>query len=135
MAGVYGDTLSAFPELIDSYIVFDMRAMAGGGYGLRHNDRPVDGIFRRVPGGAMGIMGDNREPNDVASFWVFADEAFKLEQGGFMEVDGTLYILTKDNNYDKEGGFLKFVASLVPGPTDKQTEDPTVITRAVDGFK
>jgi hypothetical protein len=133
--GVYGDTLSAFPELLADYSIFDMPALPGGGYGDRYNHRSVTGAFRHVPGGAMGIMGGNREPNDVSSFWVFDDEAVKIGQGSYVEVDGILYVLTKDNGYANEGGFVKFMAGIVPGPTDKQTPDPSVIARAVNGFK
>jgi hypothetical protein len=133
--GIYGDMLAAFPELIKTYTVFEMQARPGGGYGPRTNKKPVDGIFRKVPGGKMGIMGENREPNEVATFWAYNDEAEKIDEGMYLEEKGRLYILTKSNDYGREGGFVEFVAAIAPGPTDKQFEDRSVIDRAKDGFQ
>ena len=128
---VYGDILSAFPELIQEYRLFRMTARAGGGWNPRTGEVTVDGIFRRVPGGAMGIEGENRETNGVGSLYLFADDATSLpSQGIYMEVGGVLYILKKDNGYADEAGYVKFIANLVAGPTDMQTKDPAVVQKA-----
>jgi hypothetical protein len=134
--GVYGDMLSAFPELISEHVVFQMEALPGGaGFTPRHGVKTVDGIFRRVPGGKMGIMGENRERNDAATLWVYDDMVDRIPQGSYIEELGELYILTKDNNHLREGGFVVFTASVVPGPTDLQVNDGTVIGRALHGYK
>ncbi len=133
--GIYGDMLAAFPELVRTYTVFDLPAKAGGGFGDRRNLRQVDGIFRRVPGGKMGIMGENRTPNDVGSFWTYVDEEVKIGQGAYFEDAGELMILTKDNSYAREGGYAKYTAALVPGPTDKQVKNPDVIDKALNAIQ
>jgi hypothetical protein len=132
---VYGDMLSLFPELIGDHVVFKMRPMAGGGFNDRYDEQTVEGIFRPVPGGKMGIMGGNREPNAVASLYVFADCSTLISQGMYLEEDGEIYVLTKDNGYKTEGGYVKFVASIVPGITDKQVQDATVVEKALNGFQ
>ena len=131
---VYGDILSAFPELIQDYTVFDMKAKVGG-YGPRTNPRTVSGIFRKVPGGKLGIEADNRQPNSVASFWCFEDEAVKVGQAAYMELPDGLYLMTKDNGYVVEAGYAKYTASIVPGPTDQQVEDPVIRGKFIDGFE
>ena len=133
--GIYGDMLSAFPELIRTYTVFDMEAKTGGGYNARRNLREVDGIFRRVPGGKMGIAGENREPNEVGTFWIYDDDADRVRQGSFVEIDGDLLVLTKDNGYLREGGFTRFTAALVGGPNDQQVEDPVVVEKALNDYQ
>ena len=134
---VYGDILSAFPELIKSYTVFNMKARAGGkGYGPRTNIRPVDGIFRRVPGGKLGIQADNRQSNAVASFWCFEEESSKIGQSAYLYMGGEgIYLMTKDNGYIAEAGYVKYLVAIVPGPTDLQVENPTVRTAFNDGFQ
>jgi hypothetical protein len=111
-----------------------MDARPGGGYGERYNLRPIDGIFRRVPGGKMGIQGDNRVENEVGSFWTYEDEADKFAQGTYFEDRGDILVLSKDNNYVREGGFVKFTVALVPSVTDKQVSDTSVIDRALNAF-
>ena len=133
--GVYGDMLASFPELLRTFTVFDMAAKAGGGYEARRNLRTVDGIFRRVPGGKMGIAAENREPNDAATLWIYEDDAARVRQGSYTEIDGDLYIVSKDNGYIREGGFVRVTLLIVPGPTDEQVSDDTVVDRALNGFK
>lgn len=131
---VYGDILSAFPELIQDYTVFDMKAKVGG-YGPRTNLRTVSGIFRKVPGGKLGIEADNRQPNSVASFWCFEDESVKVGQAAYTELPDGLYLMTKDNGYVVEAGYAKYIVAIVPGPTDRQVEDPVIREKFIDGFE
>jgi hypothetical protein len=133
--GIYGDMLAAFPELISVYEVFDMEALPGGGYGARHDRRLVEGIFRPVPGGKLGIVGENRQPNQVGTFWVYDEEARKVNEGSFLQVRRKIYLLTKDNDYLREGGYVQFAAAIVPGPTDQQRPDNLAIEKAVDGYQ
>lgn len=132
---VYGDILSAFPELIQDYVVFDMKARVAGGYGPRTNPRTVSGVFRKVPGGKLGIEADNRQPNSVASFWCFEDESVKVGQAAYMELPDGIYLMTKDNGYIVEAGYTKYVASIVPGPTDQQVENTVIKDNFINGFE
>lgn len=132
---VYGDFLTAFPELLKEYAVFYMKALPGGTYGPRESVNTVLGALRFTPGGKMGIQGENRQPNAVASFWCFPDEEEKIRQGMYIEVEKKgIFILTKDNGYESEGGFLRYTVALVPGPTDKQKPAPPVAQNATDDF-
>jgi hypothetical protein len=132
--GIYGDMLAVFPELVATYTIFAMDARPGGGYGERYNFRQADGIFRRTPGGKMGIVSENRVENEVGSFWTYEDEAAKFVQGTYFEDDGDILVLMKDNNYVREGGYAKFTVALVPSVTDRQVSDTAVIDRALGAF-
>lgn len=132
---VYGDFLASFSELLAEYTVFYMKALAGGTYGPRENVAKVFGAFRFTPGGKMGVQGDNRQPNEVATFWCYPDEENKIRQGMYIDLgDEGIFILTKDNKYASEGGFLRYTAAAVPGPTDTQRPAPPVAQNAVDDF-
>ena len=132
----YGDMLCTFPELMKEHTVFFMRALAGGGYGPRENIATVFGVLRFTPGGKMGIQADNRQPNDAATFWCYPDEEEKIRQGMYLEAGKKgIFILTKDNNYESEGGFIRYTVAAVPGPTDKQKPAPPVAQRAVNDYE
>lgn len=132
--GAYGDVLSAFPELFNDYSVFDMQTTVSG-YGPRTNQRIVSGVFRKVPGGKMGVVSENRQPNAVGSFWCYEDDSSIIGQGAYIEVKGDIYILTKDNGYIDEAGFSKYIAGKVVGPDGRQKENKAVTEKFLNDFK
>lgn len=132
---VYGDMLASFPELLAEHTVFEMHARAGGGYGVRMNIRSVVGVFRLTPAGKMGIEADNRQPNEIASFWCYPDDGERIRQGTYLDEGSRgIFLITKDSNYVNEGGFIRFTAAAVPGPTDTQKAAPVVVSNAVNDF-
>lgn len=130
----YDDILSAFPELIEEYTVFDMKAKIGG-YESRTNERKVDGIFRKVPGGRLGIEADNRQKNAIGSFYTFEEEGATIGQGAYIDMPDGIYLMTKDNGYIAEAGYVKYLVGIVPGPTDEQVENPVVQEKFINGFE
>jgi hypothetical protein len=124
---VYGDMLAYFPELMVTHTVFNMQARIGGGYGPRTDIMEVYGVFMWVSGGKMGIAADNREANDVATFWVREEDVPKVRQGKYLEVPGKgIFVFNHDDDYTAQGAFAEFTLQLVPGPTDRQHKNPTV---------
>lgn len=126
---VYGDQLAFFPELFVDYEVFDMAAKTGGGYGPRTNKRTVSGVFQWIPGGKMGIEGENRQENEDATFWVSQDDAAdkKVRQGSYVEVpDQGVFLFHHDDNFAREGAFVKCDLKLAAGLTDRQVRNPHV---------
>jgi hypothetical protein len=129
MGGVYGDQLAFFPELFVEHEVFDMKARTGGGYGPRYNKRMVSGVFQWIPGGKMGIEGENREPNEDATFWVRQEalEEKLVRQGSYVEVfDEGIFLFHHDDNFTREGAFVKCDLKLVAGLTDRQVRNTKV---------
>jgi hypothetical protein len=127
--GVYGDMLAFFPELLIEHELFDMAARAGGGYGPRTHKRMVAGVFQWIPGGRMGIEGDNRQANEDATFWVGQSEAAEkqVRQGSYLEVPGEgVFLFHHDDNWTREGDFIKCDLKLAAGLTDQQVRNPKV---------
>jgi hypothetical protein len=127
--GVYGDQLSFFPELFVEHEIFDMKAIPGKGYGPRINKRLVSGVFQWIPGGKMGIEGENRQANEDATFWVRQQDVAdkKVRQGSYVEVEGEgIFLFHHDDNFTFEGAFVKCDLKLAAGLTDRQVRNPNV---------
>jgi hypothetical protein len=124
---VYGDMLAHFAELMSGHQVFDMPARLGGGYGPRRNVVQVSGVFLWVRGGKLGVEGENRTPDDVATFWVRGEDVPKVRQGRYLEVPGKgVFLFNHDDDFSGEGGFAEFTLQFVPGLTDRQVPNPRV---------
>jgi hypothetical protein len=129
MPGVYGDMLSAFPELLKDYEVFSMPPRIGAGYGQRYNKRIVTGYLSWQPIKEREVTGGLLANNQQAVFYEqhdFFTNKSQIEQGDFVEVKGEIYVFTGSNRRGEEGGFSKWVIRLVTGPTDQQQRDPAV---------
>jgi hypothetical protein len=125
---IYDDMLAYFPELVEEYEIFRMKPKAGGtGYGPRTDKVLVDGIVQWIPGGKLGINGETRDPNTVATFWVSIEDDGSIKQGSYIDLgEKGIFILTKDNSYGATGGYVRFVVGIVPGVTDKQVTNTKV---------
>jgi hypothetical protein len=122
MAGVYGDQLAYFPELMIDYTIFSMAPKTGAGYGARRLFREVEGYLSRKSGGQESVVTDLRTENQKAVF--YCEEkmpAANIIQGLFVEDDGELYQFIMDNGFVREGGFVRHGLQLVTGNTDRQT--------------
>jgi hypothetical protein len=129
MAPAYGNMLSAFPELVKKYEVFNMDPRIGAGYGERYNKRAVTGYWSWRKAREMGIEGDVRTKNDRATFWEQHDyrtgESL-IEQGDYAEVKGHVYVFVEDDNFGAEGGFTRWTVQRVAGNTGQQTTNTKV---------
>jgi hypothetical protein len=125
---IYGDMLAAFPELMGEHVVFKMLPRAGAGYGPRYGQRTVTGYFSWIKGGTMGVEGDLRVGNQNGTLWekAGADGKGVIEQGDYVEEDGSLFVFVHDDGYAREGGFIVHNLQLVPAFTGKQPRDEGV---------
>jgi hypothetical protein len=128
---VFGDQLSFFPELLENYEVFNMDARTPAGYGKRYNVRKVRGYFSWISGGAMGIEGDLRTENEVATLWVrepFAgtNRGASIRQGSYIEIDGKIFVFKHDDGFRREGAFSRYDLQLAAGVTDRQVTNVKV---------
>lgn len=122
MAGVYGDQLAYFPELLVDYEIFSMAPRMGAGYGPRVHFRDVEGYLSRRSGGQESVVTDLRTENQKAVF--YCDEQMPssdIVHGLYVEDDGELYQFILDNAFVREGGYVRHGLQLVTGNTDKQT--------------
>jgi hypothetical protein len=123
MAGVYGNMLLAFPELIKEYEVFKMEPHIGGGYGPRYDKRTVTGYMSWRKHREMGIEGGATVRNDRGTFWEQCDlrtGESVIEDGCFVEIKNKIYKFVEGDDFSAEGGFARWTVQFVPGLTDRQ---------------
>jgi hypothetical protein len=126
---VYGEMVLAFPELLKTYEVFNMRPRIGAGYGERRNRRNVRGYWSWRKQSKMDVEGDLRTPNHQATFWVqdnFLGKKVAMGQNDHVEVDGKMFVTIDDQNFSHEGGFYKCLMQRLAGVTDQQTSNKKV---------
>jgi hypothetical protein len=129
MGGVYGDMLSAFPELMEDYEVFKMNPYVGAGYGERYDKNTVTGYMSWRKAREADIIGDAAIKNDRGTFWEQCDSVTgesRIEQFDFVEIEKQLYRFVEGDDFSREGGFARWTVQYVAGNTDRQTTNTKV---------
>ena len=132
---VYGDILSAFPELIQEYQIFTMRPVAGSSYRTRVPLLKRRGAFIRGARSRMSIAGEMRVTNEQGTFYCYdniPDEP--LGQGLYFEDNRQIFLLIDDQTFAKEAGFAAFTCQIVKGNTDQQVENLNVEKRTITDY-
>jgi hypothetical protein len=114
---IYGEQLAAFPELLKDYEVFKMSPYIGGGYGDRYDKKIVIGYMSWRKGGKGGVEGDTKVKNQQATFWEQCD--FRTGEGvvkmfDFVEAKGEVLQFVEDDNFEHEGGFVRWALQAAP---------------------
>ena len=124
MSGVYGDMLAYFPELFEEATVFSMEPKNIAGYEQRPEGTVVYGVFEFRTKNNLNSENMALVQTHTAEFWTEA----VIEEGYFLkrELDGLLYRITRDNNWNYSGHYHKYLVDTVAGNTDEQTEDTDV---------
>ena len=127
MQGVYGAQLAYFPELFAEYPVFSMKPLEGGrGFGPRFDVAKIYAVLQKAPGGSLSIEADLRQEGGRAGIWIPEEDAWKVKQGKYLADGNDLYIFEADNNFIREGGFVRYDIHRVVGTTDQQKVDESV---------
>jgi hypothetical protein len=135
MAGVYGDMLAAFPELMSKYEVFKMNPRTGAGYGERYDRRAVRGYMSWRKAREAEIIAGSFVKNDRGTFWERGDPetgGSLIELGDLVEIKGVLYRFVEGDDFTREGRFSRWTVQMVAGNTDKQVPDSAVRLGAED---
>lgn len=121
MAGVYGDQLVFFPELLHKVAVFSMAAKVGAGYAPRKPYAEVRGYVARNVPSPQQVLNNLRTENQGARLFCKASiPRGDLEQGLYLEDDEELFQIIADDVFAREGGFAAYKLQLVAGNTDEQ---------------
>jgi hypothetical protein len=129
MAGIYGEMLVAFPELMETCEVFKMRPRIGAGYGERYDKRKVSGYWSWRKSGKVSIEGESNVPDHQATFWArcfFLGKKTVVGHNDFIEYEGEIFRIIQPDGFTKEGGFYKCLMRRLAGPTDRQVANGTV---------
>ena len=132
---IYGDMLSAFPELLKEYQMFTMDPKAGGGYQNRTPLFKKTGCFIKDTRSRMAISGESRITNEAGTFYCFEFKPSELmPQGVYFEEDNQIFVVATDQVFDREAGFGAYGCQLVQGTTDRQVENRQVENRTISDY-
>jgi len=132
---IYGDLLSAFPELLKPFQIFTMDPIAGGGYTNRTALFKKTGAFIKGSRSPMGIQGESRVPNEAGVFYCFAIKASeRISHGMYFEEEDQIFVIADDQVYEQEGGFAAYGCQLVAGVTDRQVENLNVEKTTISDY-
>lgn len=132
---VYGDILSAFPELIQEFQLFTMRPVAGSSYRNRVNLFKRRGAFIRGARSRMAVAGEMRVTNEQGTFYCYDNIPEEpLGQGLYFEDGGQIFLLIDDQTFAREAGFAAFTCQIVNGNTDQQVENLNVEKRTISDY-
>jgi hypothetical protein len=123
MICVYGNQLTAFPELMEDYEVFKMSPCIGAGYGERYGKKAVTGYMSWRKAREADVVGDAATKNDRGTFWEqcdFLTGESRIEQFDMVEINGELYRFVEGDDFSREGGFARWTVQYVAGNTDQQ---------------
>lgn len=117
MSGIYGDMLLAFPEQRTTITVYSMTAMINGGWAqVPGSTQNVQGIYQHTTGKKLQDSNGNTVQTSGLEFWT---ETGNLS-GMFTEIEGLVYRLNSDNNWNSEGGFYRYGLEKVVGNNGTQ---------------
>lgn len=132
---IYGDLLSAFPELIKTYQIFTMTPKAGGGYTDRTNLFKKKGAFIKGAKSRMGIYGEARVPNEAGVFYCYElKESEMMSHAMYFEENNQIFIIIDDQVYAREAGFGVYGCQLVQGVTDRQVENMEIEQSTISDY-
>lgn len=114
MGGVYGDFLSFFSELFETFDVFSQSPDIVSGYSVKPS-RFVQGI-RQTDDTKLKDWGPHtlHVVNVASAFVLWTYEPFDLTSE-FVRIDGKMYRPTKESLFQREGGFYETRVEAVVG--------------------
>ncbi|MBQ1778248.1 MAG: hypothetical protein IIZ93_08860 [Acidaminococcaceae bacterium] len=122
---VYGDMLLYWPEQRRTLTIYDMKPKINGGW-----DKVVDqsgevitqtitGIFQNTSGNQTRDGNGNLVHTKGQELWTetpgLADK--------FTDINGSVYRLTADNDWQNEGGFFRYSLNKVVGNNGAESDD------------
>jgi len=124
---VYGDMLLYWPEQRRSLTVYDMKPKMNGGWDkvLDQNGelitQTITGVFQNTAGDQTRDSNGNLVHTKGMELWT--------ETGGladkFTDINGSVYRLTADNDWESEGGFFRYTLNKVVGNNGAESDNAT----------
>lgn len=124
---VYGDMLLFFPEQRRSLTVYDMTPKINGGWDKVLDQsgqlitQEITGVFQNTTGDQTRDSNGNLVHTKGMELWT--------EVGGlsdkFTDINGSVYRLTADNDWESEGGFFRYTLQKVVGNNGAESDNAT----------
>ena len=119
---VYGDMLLFFPEQRRSLTVYAMEPKINGGWNkVLGSEQAITGVFQNTAGDQTRDSNGNLVHTKGMELWT---ETGALADK-FTEINGSVYRLTADNNWEHEGGFFRYTLNKVVGNNGTESDNAT----------
>lgn len=124
---VYGDMLLFWPEQRRSLTVYDMKPKMNGGWD-KVLDKSGQLITQTITGVFQNTAGDQTRDGNGNLIHAKGMELW-TETGGladkFTDINGSVYRLTADNDWESEGGFFRYTLNKVVGNNGAESDNAT----------
>lgn len=124
---VYGDMLLFWPEQRRSLAVYDMKPKMNGGWD-KVLDQSGQLITQTITGVFQNTAGDQTRDGNGNLIHAKGMELW-TETGGlsdkFTDINGSVYRLTADNDWESEGGFFRYTLNKVVGNNGAESDNAT----------
>ena len=124
---VYGDMLLFWPEQRRSLTVYDMKPKMNGGWD-KVLDQSGQLITQTITGVFQNTAGDQTRDGNGNLIHAKGMELW-TETGGladkFTDINGSVYRLTADNDWESEGGFFRYTLNKVVGNNGAESDNAT----------
>lgn len=125
MAGVYGEFLAYFSELMESFKVYKQTPLVTSGYKLEYS-HTVRGVRQND---SDGIIDKSKRVNlvmDVGScytLWTYE----KIDPAtDFVEIDGDMYRPMSSSAFNREGGFYVIKVEMLVGNDGRKNDNAEI---------
>lgn len=119
---VYGDMLLYWPEQRRSLTVYAMEPKINGGWNkVLGSEQPITGVFQNTAGDQTRDSNGNLVHTKGMELWT---ETGALADK-FTEINGSVYRLTADNDWESEGGFFRYTLNKVVGNNGTESDNAT----------
>ena len=123
---VYGDMLLYFPEQRRSLSIYDMKPKINGGWDKVVDPTTGQVITQTITGVFQNTSGDQTRDQNGNLVHIKGMELW-TETGGlsdkFTDINGSVYRLTADNDWESEGGFFRYTLNKVVGNNGAESDN------------
>lgn len=122
MAGIYGDTLLAWPEQQQAITVYEMTPGINGGWTVTPDSQiKVLGVYQHTRGAQIKDSNGNLVNSQGTEFWTHTGNL----DGKFVSKDNAVYRLHSSNDWNREGGFFRYGLEKLVGNNGTESDNST----------
>ncbi len=120
MSGIYGDMLLFYPEQRTTVSVYKMSPLMNSGWQKDEASvKKISCIFQNTSGKQLKDSNGNLVKSNGFELWT---ETKNLD-GFFTQIENDVYRLKSSNNWNKEGGFIRYSLEKVIGNNGTESDN------------
>ena len=124
---VYGDMLLYWPEQRRTLTIYDMKPKINGGWD-KVVDQSGEVITQTITGIFQNTSGNQTRDGNGNLVHIKGQELWTETPGladKFTDINGSVYRLTADNDWQNEGGFFRYTLNKVVGNNGAESDNAT----------